>query len=337
MSFFFLTLFGIPMPYFPICNEDAATAIVTEALSAWSSYARLYRTMRIPHERIRRDVTDLDGTLLYREIIENKRSPTSLFMLRFAESLTDAYYEDTIKCINSKYTFVLSRPSKDRSYALTNVHIRSTGLPGAIKQGEYKPKDRDDDIVWVYGLTTNQFQRTSETPSWHEIFSKEIHCLRITHVYPDHPTENHITFACTFKQGHKPECLTATVTLDMELYYLPVTIETRHSGIVSSGKNIYLMSPSGIPLLKKARWTYHAIPGATVNKNLLGHEVTTLDYEFNTLPESDFTLTAFGLPEPYGIEWERPIPWGLYIIGGTLGMVFVMGVVWRIRRWRAAA
>jgi hypothetical protein len=55
------------------------------------------------------------------------------------------------------------------------------------------------------------------------------------------------------------------------------------------------------------------------------------------LSESDFTLSAFGFPEPFGIEWERPIPWGLYIIGGTLGMVVVMGVVWRIRRWRAAA
>lgn len=52
--------------------------------------------------------------------------------------------------------------------------------------------------------------------------------------------------------------------------------------------------------------------------------------------DADFTLSAFGLPEPYGIEWERPIPWGLYIICGTLGMVVVMGVVWRIRRWRAA-
>lgn len=55
------------------------------------------------------------------------------------------------------------------------------------------------------------------------------------------------------------------------------------------------------------------------------------------LSDTDFTLSAFGLPEPFGIEWEKPIPWGLYIIGGTLGMVVLMGVIWRIRRWRSAA
>jgi len=53
--------------------------------------------------------------------------------------------------------------------------------------------------------------------------------------------------------------------------------------------------------------------------------------------QREFRLSYYGFPEPFGVEWERPIPWGLYIIGGTLGMVFVMGVVWRIRRWRAAA
>lgn len=35
-------------------------------------------------------------------------------------------------------------------------------------------------------------------------------------------------------------------------------------------------------------------------------------------PESDFTLTAFGLPEPYGVVWKKPIPWYLWFIGAGL-------------------
>lgn len=34
-------------------------------------------------------------------------------------------------------------------------------------------------------------------------------------------------------------------------------------------------------------------------------------------PESDFTLSAFGLPEPPGIEWKRPFPW--YLVFGIIG------------------
>jgi hypothetical protein len=51
-----------------------------------------------------------------------------------------------------------------------------------------------------------------------------------------------------------------------------------------------------------------------------------------TLPEADFTLTAFGLPEPFGIEWEKPIPWWLYLSGGGLGIIVLLAVVYRLRK-----
>jgi hypothetical protein len=44
-------------------------------------------------------------------------------------------------------------------------------------------------------------------------------------------------------------------------------------------------------------------------------------------PESDFTLSAFGLPEPPGIEWNKPFPWYLVFAGiGTacLGVFFFL-------------
>lgn len=48
-----------------------------------------------------------------------------------------------------------------------------------------------------------------------------------------------------------------------------------------------------------------------------------------------FTLSYYGLPEPFGVEWERPTPWWLYI-GGTLGLIAVLILISWIRRWRAA-
>lgn len=38
-------------------------------------------------------------------------------------------------------------------------------------------------------------------------------------------------------------------------------------------------------------------------------------------PESDFTLTAFGLPEPYGVVWKTGPPWYLWFIGS--GVAFL--------------
>ena len=46
-------------------------------------------------------------------------------------------------------------------------------------------------------------------------------------------------------------------------------------------------------------------------------------------PESDFTLSAFGLPEPYGVVWKTGPPWYLWCI---LGAVVFLGLGWYFRR-----
>ena len=53
-------------------------------------------------------------------------------------------------------------------------------------------------------------------------------------------------------------------------------------------------------------------------------------------PETDFTLSAFGLPEPFGVTWERPTPWWLYALISA-GMLFVVAVIVSFRKRRLAA
>ncbi|HMP01928.1 MAG TPA: hypothetical protein PKD86_06670 [Gemmatales bacterium] len=60
-------------------------------------------------------------------------------------------------------------------------------------------------------------------------------------------------------------------------------------------------------------------------------QVQVTDWSTEPTPAIEFTLSAFGLPEPYGIEWERPTPWWLYaaISGGLLLFVVVLVRLWR--------
>jgi len=50
---------------------------------------------------------------------------------------------------------------------------------------------------------------------------------------------------------------------------------------------------------------------------LLEETKETTDFSLNDPPESEFTLSAFGLPEPPGIEWKKPFPW--YLVLATIG------------------
>lgn len=51
-------------------------------------------------------------------------------------------------------------------------------------------------------------------------------------------------------------------------------------------------------------------------------------FSLNDSPESEFTLSAFGLPEPPGIEWKKPFPW--YLVFAGIGIV-CLGIFFFLR------
>ena len=56
------------------------------------------------------------------------------------------------------------------------------------------------------------------------------------------------------------------------------------------------------------------------------------------VPDSEFTLSAFGLPEPVGVEWGRKTPvyvW-LFLAAGVLG-VLALGLRWLAHRRRTTS
>lgn len=65
---------------------------------------------------------------------------------------------------------------------------------------------------------------------------------------------------------------------------------------------------------------------AVVTKSVESQEETT--FSLDDPPESDFTLSAFGLPEPPGIEWKKPFPW--YLVFASTGTA-CLGVFFFLR------
>jgi hypothetical protein len=56
------------------------------------------------------------------------------------------------------------------------------------------------------------------------------------------------------------------------------------------------------------------------------------------LLDQAFRLSAFGLPEPPGVEWKKPTPWWLWIsLGGIAMLVLGAGLGWLRKRYAARA
>jgi hypothetical protein len=50
----------------------------------------------------------------------------------------------------------------------------------------------------------------------------------------------------------------------------------------------------------------------------------------------DFTLSAYGFIEPFGVEWPKPTPWFLYFSAGGFGLFFLALFLWRVLAKRQA-
>lgn len=104
--------------------------------------------------------------------------------------------------------------------------------------------------------------------------------------------------------------------------------------ITSSQRFIVRRDDAGVPELVGERSTLRRTRSSVVNMHI-DRDVT---YQFDptsNFPEREFTLSAYGLPEPVGVTWEKPTPryvW-LLVVAGVLAVV-ALACGWLARRSR---
>lgn len=102
--------------------------------------------------------------------------------------------------------------------------------------------------------------------------------------------------------------------------------EPNHPHFAVSGRIEYRRSANGFPILVK-----RVSESRDAGGRVLGRDIREYDLrEGPAPPESEFTLSAFGLPEP--AQYPRPTPWYWYLAGGG-GAALIAGAVLR-RRWK---
>jgi hypothetical protein len=73
------------------------------------------------------------------------------------------------------------------------------------------------------------------------------------------------------------------------------------------------------------------LPSRVVDKSVYPStwDVTFAGLSSREIPESEFTLSAYGLPEPFGVVWPEPTRWWLWLsLAGAA--VIALGISWRV-------
>ena len=102
----------------------------------------------------------------------------------------------------------------------------------------------------------------------------------------------------------------------------------------NKGTNRYTRGREGFPLLSQQFFDTTAMKG----KEQIFHSQMTTDFRTSLrddIPEYEFSLSAFGLSEPAGIDMPRPRGYLWFYLVGAFCLLVSMAIGWRVRRSRS--
>jgi hypothetical protein len=294
-------------------EPDWKQRFLTEAPKGWAKY---YASAR-----------RLQGSIVNRYLVlETQQLQTMLFEFKQATGCIMFSFryldgkDESQKCtvVNSKYHFELGRKNLDSPWVLANVGDGPEDLKPFYRTKAYQVKGVITEPLTIYGdddwpdilsspdftllsahLDENGLVKIEYTLRWLPTEEKPFRAVQDGRVWFD-PDNCWVMRKCEFKRQHGPR----------------PPLDRSHS-------YEYQVSQDSFPFLK--RMVVKDFAKAKL------HSETTADYnlELKDVPESDFRLSYFGIPEPRGIMWPQPIRWHLYFIAAA---VVFLGLGWWLRR-----
>jgi hypothetical protein len=238
----------------------------------------------------------------------------------------------TVYAYNAKYSFALIRRGSDRPWVLRGYHLRQEGeVTPEMKEveSELTPlwdlvKANTSDVALLVGRPTFRILRM-------ELLQRAGEELVRIEFDNTHPLE--------LRSKDFEPIQSGVLLLDPGRYWCVRGCELSSKYINSDSKitvAIELQDRSdNFPVPKRITSTSNQV--RTGGERLRVTSITEYAiFEPSRLPsDEEFTLSAFGLPEPVGVEWERPVRWYLWLMLAGVVCLLAGGVFYWLSRRRA--
>ena len=279
-----------------------------------------------------------DNKLVLHSRVSFKRNPSCrLFLsqsLLTAEQAEDARMRrGDLWSFNPKYAFRLERTEENTGWLVKTIALQQEGdaNPLAVQASQAVGDDRFCcSLIKVYGEDLLDFVRRpgfvvlkAAPVTW-----KGVPLVEIQFDNP-HPLKEPGKRFCPVQSG--------TLVLDPNRYWClrSSKLQCKYDGAEAQLEDEFeLVDPTAAFPVPKSYYGMRKINGAPTDPLL---ETSETNYEFKESsgqPDDwEFSLSAFGFPEPVGIVWERPTRWYLWI-GVTAFSALALGVLCRVLRRR---
>jgi hypothetical protein len=304
-------------------SSDQTAAFLQDAQSHWQQYANFVQTLESSMTIISRSADTGEGgksstlvkrsTECYLSVVEMTHN--------FADG-TSKYREGEVIGQNPQYVFTLRKTVGNGPWKLIKL---AKPTPSTEK------KEANDGFLMVTGIQNQTLPKLAKQPGFRVVVYERSSDNNIKvqfrwdlSGYPDRRLEGHLVL--------DPEhcwCVRSAETQDIFQGKVTTKTSLRHE----------YESNQGLPLARSRSlrsWFLSANDPKPENIETIINVVQKVPDPLP--PNTDFTLSAFGLTEPPGVTWERPTPWYLWASGIAFACLIIGFVSKRIAgRFRTAA
>jgi hypothetical protein len=223
---------------------------------------------------------------------------------------------------NNRYRFVLVRKTSQEGWILRDCSMEQGDSSTTSKTGQTEPMEtlvREAVNPWLIPTPNGNIHFSAEEVN--SIPGFEIQSIDLEGSTPK------VSFTYILDSKH-PIVTRCSVVFDANKFFIPINIEI-HDDDVASGYRSSKISNREVEVInsRSIKVTFRSeikTQFKDTKIHTLADYSTTIHYE--RVPESEFRLTAFGLPEPVGVVWEKKTPvyvW-LLVAAGVLGLLALL-------------
>ena len=313
-----LWMTSIPPGFATAQDLSIADRFRNEGLPKWQEYLRFARSLQMSVSTEETGSVNGKPHHVTRKMVVKQSGVLSLTSTQESDGTTQ---RGSVTAKNSQYGFRLNRNSSTSGWLLKEL-IAPAGIPDTWVKYPQRGKlpvtawgYRLDPLLWLPDVvSTNEFIVSGVK----SVGSPAGIRARVEFRYQPNDRDNNAARV-------------GWMDLDPERYWLMCDYETRLISEQPGGNTLrahfeYRPDHLNRPIVDRITLSAKTDPGVSPSEDLeIVHECSAT--EQSSVPESEFTLSAFGLPEPNGVKWNTGTPWYVWLFaaaGVTLLAAFVL-------------
>jgi hypothetical protein len=301
-------------------DNDLAQRFLNDGPRAWAEYRAVAERFQGGQTLV---TTTADGKPGMQRQYETKKNENCKMLL--ARNQLKGKTEETVYAVNSRYSFALRKNDNGQAWVMTTLKMRGDGRERSVDE---ELSDVETNCILIY-------------PSYYDLAElvkqPTFRVLRATVVPRDGEQWAQIDFDNTNSAAGVPKSSLiqgGTLLLDPKRYWCVRSAQLRVGSQRRNSIETEIRDLSAkYPVPKKYLENREIGLGQGSPQKEQWIREFDLSDPSSLPPDSEFTLSAFGLKEPPGIDEKGPIPLFLWIVGGAVVLLVVGTLIsWLKRR-----